>query len=65
MRNTKPAPLFEPKEPIIQKRGSKLNSSRGKVISIGGVVFRSDFECGNLESVRIVAPSTYLVDLER
>ena len=65
MRNGKLVSLFQPPETVHHKRGSKTQSGRGKVISVGGVVFRSDFECGNLENVRLVAANTYVIDLER
>ena len=44
---------------------SRGQRDKGRVIAVGGVIFRSDFECGNIENARIVAPNTFLIDLER
>ena len=42
-----------------------MSDSHGKVIRIGSVTFRSNFECGNLNSVKLVAHNTYQIELEK
>jgi hypothetical protein len=43
----------------------RIECGLGKIIPIDNVIFKSNFECGNISSVKIIAPSTYQIWLER
>ena len=43
----------------------RTNEQVGKVIRIGNATFRSNFECGNLHSVKMNNQNTYEIELQR
>lgn len=43
----------------------KIQEHQGKIIKIGPVTFRSNFECGNINSVKLIAFNTYVIDLQK
>ena len=60
------------KEPVVEfnfkemnKNIKKTNEQHGKVIRVGAVTFKSNFECGNINNVRLTAHNTYQIDLQR
>jgi hypothetical protein len=50
-------PLIDLKE--VNRSIKRLDAGGGRVIPIGSVVFRSNFECGNIADVRQVGQNVY------
>lgn len=49
----------------LTKKTKKFSTNNCKIIAIGDVIFRSNFESGNLDSVEKVAPSTYEIRMTK
>jgi hypothetical protein len=63
MSEKRPAKEFNFRE--ANRNVKRSSEQQGRVIRIGGVTFRSNFECGNLSSVQMTTHNTYKLELER